>query len=90
MNWDAIGAVGEMLGAIGVIVTLVYLARKIQQNSRQPKGASLIAVHEYQRSLSEELNSNRELFRMAIRGNNDFAAAHPYWMDDGGEDPETS
>ncbi len=72
MNWDAIGAIGELLGAAGVIVTLVYLARQIQQNNRQLKGQALIAVHEYQRSLSEELNSNPELFRMVIRGNNDF------------------
>ncbi|MEM7099014.1 MAG: hypothetical protein AAF541_12205 [Pseudomonadota bacterium] len=33
MNWDAIGAVGEVLGAVGVIVTLVYLALQIRQNS---------------------------------------------------------
>ncbi len=34
MNWDAIGAVGEILGAAGVIVTLIYLARQIRQNTR--------------------------------------------------------
>ena len=33
MNWDAIGAFGEWAGAIVVIVTLVYLARQIKQNS---------------------------------------------------------
>ena len=33
MNWEAIGAVGEVLGAIGVIATLVYLAVQIRQNS---------------------------------------------------------
>ena len=33
MNWDAIGAFGEWAGAIVVIVTLVYLARQIRQNS---------------------------------------------------------
>lgn len=33
MNWNAIGAVGEMLGALGVIITLVYLARQIRQNT---------------------------------------------------------
>ena len=35
MNWEAIGAVGEVLGAIGVIVTLGYLAVRIRQNTRQ-------------------------------------------------------
>ncbi len=35
MNWEAIGAVGEMIGAIGVIVTLGYLAFQIRQNTQQ-------------------------------------------------------
>jgi hypothetical protein len=34
MNWEAIGAIGESLGAIGVITTLVYLAIQIRQNSK--------------------------------------------------------
>ena len=34
MNWEAIGAVGEILGAAGVIVTLVYLARQIHVSNR--------------------------------------------------------
>ncbi len=34
MNWEAIGAIGEVLGAAGVIITLAYLAVQIRQNSR--------------------------------------------------------
>jgi hypothetical protein len=30
MNWDAIGAIAELLGAIGVIASLVYLAGQIR------------------------------------------------------------
>jgi hypothetical protein len=30
MNWDAIGAVGEILGAIAVFASLMYLARQIR------------------------------------------------------------
>ena len=33
MNWEAIGAIGELLGAIGVIATLGYLAFQIRQNN---------------------------------------------------------
>ncbi len=32
MNWDAIGAIGEILGAIAVLATLIYLAAQIRQN----------------------------------------------------------
>lgn len=33
MNWEAIGAVGEVLAAVGVILTLGYLAVQIRQNT---------------------------------------------------------
>lgn len=33
MSWEAIGAIGELLGAVGVIVTLGYLAVQIRQNT---------------------------------------------------------
>ncbi len=38
MNWDAIGAIAELLGAIGVIASLVYLARQMSQNTRASPG----------------------------------------------------
>lgn len=34
MNWEAISAIGELLSAVGVIVTLIYLSTQIRQNSR--------------------------------------------------------
>ena len=37
MNWDAIGAVGEVLGATVVFITLVYLAMQV-------KSAKLTAI----------------------------------------------
>ncbi len=30
MNWDAIGAIGEILGALAVIATLAYLATQVK------------------------------------------------------------
>ena len=35
MNWDAIGAIAETLGAIGVIASLVYLAGQIRHSREQ-------------------------------------------------------
>ena len=34
MNWDALGASAEILAAVGVIVTLFYLAFQIRQSTR--------------------------------------------------------
>ena len=33
MNWDAIGAVGEIVGAFAVVVSLVYVAAQIRHNT---------------------------------------------------------
>lgn len=35
MNWDAIGAVGEVVGALAVILTLAYLASQVKQTRVQ-------------------------------------------------------
>jgi len=34
MNWDALGAVAEALGALGVIITVAYVAIQMRQNSQ--------------------------------------------------------
>lgn len=34
MSWDAIGALAELIGALGVIASLVYLASQIRQNNK--------------------------------------------------------
>ena len=34
MNWDAIGAIGEIVGAIAVFATLVYLAIQVRTNAK--------------------------------------------------------
>ena len=40
MNWEAIGAIGEVVGAIAVIVTLVYLSIQIRSNTIATQTAS--------------------------------------------------
>jgi len=35
MNWEAIGTVAEVVGAVAVVVSLIYLSVQIRQNTRQ-------------------------------------------------------
>ncbi len=44
MNWEAIGAAAELLGAIGVIASLLYLATQIRQSTRTAKDTALRAM----------------------------------------------
>jgi hypothetical protein len=58
MNWEAIGAVAEALGALAVVVTLIYLSTQIRQNSR------VISLNETSFALQnvrERIGSLREL-----------------------------
>ncbi len=50
MNWDAIGAIGEILGAAAVFASLIYLAVQTKQNTRALKSA---AFHQIRSSFSE-------------------------------------
>jgi hypothetical protein len=47
MDWDAIGAVGEILGALAVVATLFYLSFQMKQNS-----ASLDRANDYAQASS--------------------------------------
>ena len=35
MNWDAVGAIAELLAALGVVVSFFYLATQIRLNTKQ-------------------------------------------------------
>jgi len=35
MNWEAVGAIGEIFGAVAVLATLVYLAKQIRHKYMQ-------------------------------------------------------
>ena len=51
MDWNAIGAVGEVAGAIAVLVTLVYLATQVRHSSQQTRLALSQARTEANRAL---------------------------------------
>jgi len=45
MNWEAIGAIGEVAGAAAVFVTLIYLALQIRQNTQQTRLSAIQAIN---------------------------------------------
>lgn len=48
MNWDAIGAIGEILGAAAVVSSILYLAKQINANTRSMKAnAGYQATHSW-------------------------------------------
>ena len=46
MNWEAMGATAEVFGAVGLVVTLIYLSRQVKDNTasiRRARSAGFIA-----------------------------------------------
>ena len=74
MNWEAIGAVGEILGALGVIITLLYLAGQIRQNNRQIRGNAIGTLAELDYKLASDIRDDSELFRIVVTASNDWAS----------------
>ena len=34
MNWEALGAISELLAAVAVFITLIYLAIQVRENNK--------------------------------------------------------
>ena len=71
MNWDAIGAIGEVLGASVVIVTLGYLAVQVRQNTAQMKREETVSIQQGQNEVLSQLRDPaavRSYSMMAERG----------------------
>lgn len=52
MNWDAIGAIGEIIGATAVVASLVYLAVQIRTQNRESR---MSAMHDISAGYREVL-----------------------------------
>jgi hypothetical protein len=61
---DALGNIGDFVGGIGVVVTLIYLAVQIRQNNRQLEmNTTATQAAAYQAELAQSRSWNMELVR---------------------------
>lgn len=61
VDWDAIGAIGEVAGAIAVVATLVYLARQIRHSAEATRIAAFHQAQEQLWSMAETVATDRDL-----------------------------
>src|SRR5215470_9601515 len=69
MNWQAIGAIGEVVGAIAVVATLLYLARDIRQNSRSLAISALRDTTSNWNQWGNMIAASGDLAEIVARGN---------------------
>lgn len=64
MNWDLIGAVAEVVGGIGVIVTLFYLSIQIRGSNRIASAQSRQSMSEFASAISRFRAENADRYAM--------------------------
>lgn len=68
MNWEAIGAVGEIIGAIAVFATLAYLAVQVKQANRIADVSNVKDIYERLGAVNFSLAVDADLGALLIRG----------------------
>jgi len=72
LNWEAIGAVGEIAGAIGVIGSLVYLASQIKSQNTESQVTAVNNLTYQWNAFMGDMAGNSELARIWAKGLEDF------------------
>jgi hypothetical protein len=77
VNWDAVGALAELAGALGVIVTLGYLAVQIRQNSKLLSASVADSSRDAYNELGRILGASADAARVYTTGMEDPARLSP-------------
>ena len=64
VNWEALGALGEIIGAVAVVATLVYLAAQIKQNTRALHATAAQAFSDSINDVNQAVASDPQLARI--------------------------
>jgi len=72
MNWEMISAIGQMLGAIGVIISIVYLAAQIRTQNKESQRQAMNALTTHWSDLNRTLVENPEMAVLWLRALRSF------------------
>jgi hypothetical protein len=81
MNWDAIGAIGENVGALAVVVSVLYLAYQVKQTTRHSQAQTereiINNLHRHQAQIRENPGLIRRAFSSfnELTGDEKFVAS---------------
>jgi len=67
MNWDAIGAIGEILGATAVLITLIYLATQVRRSNELSRFNATKEIANQYNDLNKLLTTESELRQLLMK-----------------------
>ena len=65
MDWNAVGALAEAIGAAGVILSLLYLASQVRQNTRFSRAATRQALADGAQRLASDVIEIDDMARIS-------------------------
>ena len=77
MSLEDLGNLGEFLSALAVVVSLLYLAVQIRQNSRMLRSTASQSAARNSSDFATALISDRELLRLFVAGRRDLSDLSP-------------
>ena len=77
VNWDAIGAVGEIVGSLAVLVTLVYLAMQVRHFKQQTMITSYQHTISSLNEFADQVSSSESLAEIIARGRTSYTSLTP-------------
>ena len=72
VNWEAISAIGQMVGAIAVVISLIYLARQIRGNAHATRQAAMRSALDFLNRYTQQITEHADLAELRSRGFRDF------------------
>ncbi len=76
VNWSTLGALGEFIGGIAVVISLVYVGLQIRQNSHSVRAASQIAIKQLSSAITAHLSAP-DMARVYLEGLKDSSSLSP-------------
>ena len=74
MNLNDLANLGQIIGAVAVVVSLIYVALQIRQNTNAVRSATAQTVHEHFANWYHVIAADNELSRIAASGLRDYAS----------------
>ena len=72
MNWEMLSAIGQVVAAIGVIISLIYLAVQIREQNKERRRAGINILTAQWSDLVKTGQESREFAALFLRGMHSF------------------
>jgi hypothetical protein len=72
VNWEATSAIGQLVGAIAVVISLIYLATEVRSNARATRQAAMRATLDALNRFAQQITEHADLAELRTRGFRDY------------------